>query len=144
MKKLIQTAGIYGLFALAGGVFYREFTKFQGYEGVTTLSFVHVHLLVLGAILFLVLASFAANTALTAYPSFRRFQMLYHIALPSTAAMLVVRGITQVLGTKLSKGMDAAISGLSGIAHILMLIAFIFLYQGLMQMAKEHEAQKKK
>lgn len=144
MKKLIQTAGIYGILALAGGVFYREFTKFQGYDGVTTLSFVHVHLLVLGAILFLVLASFAANTALTTYPSFQRFQLLYHIALPSTATMLVVRGITQVLRSELSKGMDAAISGLPGVAHILMLVAFIFLFRSLMQMAKEHEALKKK
>lgn len=142
MKKLIQTAGVYGLFALAGGVFYREFTKFQGFDGVTSLAFVHVHLLVLGTILFLLLASFAANTKLTTYKKFNRFLLFYNIALPATTTMMVVRGVTQVLRTPLSKGIDAAISGMAGIAHILMLVAFIFLYQSLMQMAKEHQAKR--
>ena len=33
--------------------------------------------------------------------------------------MLLVRGIPQVLGMELSRGMDAAVSGIAGIGHIL-------------------------
>ena len=33
MKKLLNTAFIYALAAMAGGVFYREFTKFNGFPG---------------------------------------------------------------------------------------------------------------
>lgn len=34
--KLVNTALVYALLAMAGGVFYREFTKFNGFSGRTT------------------------------------------------------------------------------------------------------------
>ena len=51
--KLINAAFVYALLAMAGGVFYREFTKFNGFSGRTTLAFVHTHLFLLGMIVFL-------------------------------------------------------------------------------------------
>lgn len=45
MKKYINIAFIYGIAAIACGVFYREFTKFNGFTGKTTLAFTHLHLL---------------------------------------------------------------------------------------------------
>ena len=51
----------------------------------------------------------------------------YHIGLNLTVVMLVVRGILQVLGSPLSSGMDASISGISGIGHILLGISLILL-----------------
>ena len=47
---------IYFILAAAAGVFYREFTKFNGYTGETALSYVHTHLFVLGMFAFLVIA----------------------------------------------------------------------------------------
>ena len=44
-KRLWNAAGIYFILAIAAGVFYREFTKFNGYEGNTALSAVHTHFL---------------------------------------------------------------------------------------------------
>ena len=41
--------------------------------------------------------------------------------------MLVVRGITQVLAINISKGLNASISGVAGIWHILIAIGFISL-----------------
>ena len=38
MKKLLNTAFVYALAAMAGGVFYREFTKFNGFTGRTALG----------------------------------------------------------------------------------------------------------
>ena len=32
MKKTVNTSFIYAILAMIGGVFYREFTKFQGFE----------------------------------------------------------------------------------------------------------------
>ena len=46
MKKMIRIAFFYVILALIGGVFYREFTKFNGFTGVTVLADVHVHLMV--------------------------------------------------------------------------------------------------
>lgn len=41
--------------------------------------------------------------------------------------MLVVRGVTQVLAPTLSSGMDAAISGMAGIGHILLGVSMVLL-----------------
>lgn len=53
--------------------------------------------------------------------------MVYHAGLNLTAVMLMVRGVTQVLGTALSSGMDAAISGMAGIGHILLGVSLVLL-----------------
>ena len=39
---------IYAISAMVGGVFYREFTKFNDFEGITMLGKVHTHLFLLG------------------------------------------------------------------------------------------------
>ena len=64
MKRIINTAIVYFIFAMAGGVFYREFTKWNGYTEPTTLGVLHVHLLVMGTLLFLITALFAKVTML--------------------------------------------------------------------------------
>ena len=43
---------------MVGGVFYREFTKLNGYTGVTALGKVHTHLFLLGMVMFLIIAVF--------------------------------------------------------------------------------------
>lgn len=53
MKKLINIAFGYALAAMAGGVFYREFTKFNGFAARTALGVVHTHLFLLGCVVFL-------------------------------------------------------------------------------------------
>ena len=52
---------------------------------------------------------------------------LYHAGLNLTAVMLAVRGVTQVRGLSLTAGMDAALSGLAGIGHILLGFGLILL-----------------
>ena len=55
MKKLLNTAFIYALAAMAGGVFYREFTKFNHFDGVTTLGKIHTHYFLSGMLFFLLI-----------------------------------------------------------------------------------------
>lgn len=136
MKKLLNTSFGYMIAGLAAGVFYREFTKFTGFVGKTTLGVLHPHLLMLGMGMFLVLALAARQApALLENRSWKRFYLLYNLALPSTAVMMLVRGVTQVLAQTqslvLSRGMDAAISGIAGLAHILMAVALFFLFSAL-------------
>ena len=63
MKKYLNISFAYAIAAMAGGVFYREFTKFNGYTGVTALGKVHTHLFLLGMLMFLVIALYAAANA---------------------------------------------------------------------------------
>ena len=129
MKKIINTAMTYLGLGLAAGVFYREFTKWNGFTGKTTLGVVHTHLLVLGVMFFLLVALFGKQEpTLLEQKTFRRFYILYNIALPFLACMMVVRGILQVQSVELTKSVNAMIAGFAGISHILMAIAlFMFL-----------------
>lgn len=131
IKKYINISFIYAILALICGVFYREFTKFFDFSGKTTLAFTHVHLFVLGMILFLLVSIFSYITNLTEQKYFNYFMIFYNIGLPFVIAMFLVRGIFQVLGTELSKGLTSAISGFSGIAHIVLTIGLIFLFLAL-------------
>ena len=126
MKRYMNTALLYAVFAMAGGVFYREFTKFNGFTGKTTLSVVHTHYFLLGMVFFLLLLLLEKNFSLTGAKT-GRVLAAYHIGLNLTAVMFVVRGLTQVLAPALSRGMDAAISGMAGIGHILLGVSMVLL-----------------
>lgn len=126
MKRYINTALLYAILAMAGGVFYREFTKFSGFTAKTTLSVVHTHYFLLGMVFFLLLLVLEKNLSFTGTTT-GRVLFFYHLGLNLTAVMLVVRGITQVLDTPLSSGMSAAISGMAGIGHILLGVSLVLL-----------------
>lgn len=132
MKKILNTSMIYFILAAAAGVFYREFTKFNGYTGETALSYVHTHLFVLGMFAFLVIALFGCQKPeLFKQGTFKKFFTLYNISLPFMAVMLLVRGVVQVQGAELTKAADAMISGFAGISHILIGIAVLVLFRSL-------------
>lgn len=139
MKKLLNLGFLYAILAMAGGVFYREFTKFNGFSGQTTLGFVHTHLFLLGMVMFLIAALFAARLPLTQMKTFKPFLVTYNIGVPLTVIMLIVRGVPQVLGVELSKGMDAAISGLAGVGHILTGAGIVLLFLALRKAAADQK-----
>ena len=89
MKKYINLSLIYAVSGLLAGLFYREFTKWNGYTGVTTLGKVHTHLFMLGMFLFLLVALFAQNHDLEGQKSFRLFMKVHNIGLPLVAITLV-------------------------------------------------------
>lgn len=127
MKKYLNVALIYALAAMAGGVFYREFTKYRGFTGVTALGKVHTHLFLLGMIVFLLVALFAARYDLEKIKLFRVFLWIYNIGVALMSTMLLVRGVPQVLASTLSRAADAAISGLAGIGHMMTGIGLFLL-----------------
>lgn len=126
MKRYINSALLYAVLAMAGGVFYREFTKFNGFTGKTTLSVVHTHYFLLGMVFFLVLLLLERSFSFTGAKT-GRVLAVYHVGLNLAAAMLVVRGVAQVLVPTLSSGMSAAISGVAGIGHILLGVSMVLL-----------------
>ena len=126
MKRYMNSALLYAILAMIGGVFYRELTKFNGFIAKTTLSVVHTHYFLLGMVFFLLLLVLEKDLSFTGAKT-GRLLAVYHIGLNLTAVMLVVRGVTQVVGTNLSKGADAAISGMAGIGHILLGVSLVLL-----------------
>ena len=126
MKRYMNSALLYAILAMAGGVFYREFTKFNRFTSKTILSVVHTHYFLLGMVFFLLLLVLEKNLSFTGVKT-GRVLLTYHIGLNLTAVMLVVRGVTQVMGAELSRGVDAAISGIAGIGHILLGVSLVML-----------------
>ncbi|MCI8665843.1 MAG: DUF2871 domain-containing protein [Dorea sp.] len=137
MKKYLNISLIYAIAAMIGGVFYREFTKFNNFTEVTALGKVHTHLFLLGMVVFLLVALFAAHYDLESIKAFRIFMCIYNIGVPLTAVMMAVRGVTQVLGTVLSTGTSASISGIAGIGHILTGTGIVLLLLSLKKLEPE-------
>ena len=127
MKKYVNVSLVYAVAAMAGGVFYREFTKFNQFTGVTALGKVHTHLFLLGMLVFLLVALFAGRLELEKQKGFALFMKLYNVGVPLTAVMMLVRGVTQVLALPLSRGASAAISGVAGVGHILPGVGLVLL-----------------
>ena len=136
MKKYLNYSLSYGVMGLICGVYFREFTKIMGFTGVTTLSKAHPHLLMLGSFLFLIVALFSERLSLETEKTFKLFMRMYNIGLPLTVLMMLIRGTLEVIGAPLSKGLDASISGIAGIGHILLGLGIIlFIYS--LKKAKE-------
>lgn len=138
-KTILKASMWYFIFAMIFGVFYREVTKFTNFTGKTTLSVVHAHGVVLGTILFLILFVLSVSKNFGQGSLFSKFFKTYNIALPFMLIMLIVRGATQVFNVVITSAQSAIISGLSGLSHIIMLIAFIMLFRCLFQFCKELE-----
>lgn len=126
MKRYMNMALLYAVFAMAGGVFYREFTKFNNFTAKTTLGVVHTHYFLLGMVFFLLLLLLEKSFSFTGSKT-GRILAVYHIGLNLTAVLLFVRGVLQVLEIALSSGMNAAISGIAGIGHMLLGISLVLL-----------------
>lgn len=130
MKKLYNTSLMYLVIALVGGGFYREFTKFNHFYGITKLSVFHTHALILGTFLFLIVLLFVRNhNDVLESKDFKRFYTIYYISLPLFLITLLIRGIVEVLQPSLSSAMNAALSGIAGLTHILLTIGFVFLFK---------------
>lgn len=136
MKKYLNISLVYAVSAMAGGVFYREFTKYNGFTGVTVLGKVHAHLFLLGMLIFMLVALFTTHRDLTKYKTFKAFLWTYNIGVPLTAVMMLVRGVVQVRGISLSSGASASVSGIAGIGHILTGVGIILLLLSLKKTAK--------
>ena len=128
MKKYANSALIYAILAMVGGVFFHEFTKF-----------VHTHYFALGMIVFLLLV-LLENALHITDAKVSRAVTAYHIGLNATAAMLVVRGVPQVLGIELAHGMDAAISGIAGLGHIVLGVSIVLILLGVKRAVSRAEA----
>ena len=126
MKRYANASLLYALIAMAGGVSYREFTKFSGFTGKTALSVVHTPYFLLGMVFFLLLLLLEKSFAFSGEKT-GCVLALYHVGLNVTGAALLVRGVAQVLALPLSRAMDASLSGVAGIGHLLLGVSMVLL-----------------
>ena len=126
MKKLLNAAFAYGVAGIVMGVVFREATKFLHYTAPTALGRVHTHLFALGMLFCLVLLALEKCFGLWADGKFKSVFLLYNIGVVGAAVMMSLRGFAQ--GLALAKGPDAALSGVTGLFHILLTVALVRLF----------------
>lgn len=135
-KKLVNTAAYYSVAGLFAGAFYREFTKYMGYTGVTALGKAHTHLFALGMLMFLIVTALASTTEITKSEYFDRFYFYYNIGVGLSATMIFCRGLYQVIGLD-NKILDLVISWTAGAGHVTVTIGLAFLFLSLKQKIKD-------
>ena len=135
-KKLVNTAAYYAVAGLFAGAFYREFTKYMGYKGVTALGKAHTHLFALGMLMFLIVTALASTTEITKSEYFDRFYFYYNIGVGLSATMIFCRGLYQVIGLD-NKILDLVISWTAGAGHVTVTIGLAFLFLSLKQKIKD-------
>ena len=126
IKRYANLALIYAVVAMVFGVFYREFTKFNDFSGQTRLSVLHTHYFMLGMFFFLILMLMEKVFSFSG-ESTGKILIVYQVGLNITGLGFLSRGLMQVGGEQLSKGMDASISGIAGIGHILTGVCIVLL-----------------
>jgi len=110
------------------GVFYREFTKINNFTGETVLSGLHTHILVSGLFFFLIVLLLEKSFELTKNKNFNKFMVTYNIGLILSVIMMAIRGCVEVLNLEISTMIDYSISGIAGLSHIIMTIAYILFF----------------
>lgn len=135
-KKLVNTAAYYAVAGLFAGAFYREFTKYMGYTGVTSLGKAHTHLFALGMLMFLIVTALASSTEITKSEYFDRFYFYYNIGVGLSATMIFCRGLCQVIGLD-NNVLDLVISWTAGAGHVTVTIGLAFLFLSLKQKIKD-------
>ena len=135
--RFANSAFIYAVLAMVSGVFYREFTKLNFYDGNTALSVMHTHYFILGMVFFLVLMLIEKNFGISAQSKTGLFVITYQVGLNITVLSFLIRGITQVCQTDISNRMDAFISGIAGTGHIVMSVSMLLLLWRVKKAVKE-------
>ena len=119
-KKLVNLSFIYAIMRLMAGAFYRQFTKYLGFVGKTNLSVAQTHILILGL--------FSMNLKLENEKTFRTFFVSYNVGFVITASMIILRGLTEIMDWSKNKALDASISGIAGVGHVIIMVGFVYLF----------------
>ncbi|MGL5694640.1 MAG: DUF2871 domain-containing protein [Peptostreptococcaceae bacterium] len=121
MQKLFKLSSFYLILGLILGVFYREFTKFNNFTGVTNLGLVHSHVLVLGFIFFIIVLLLEKNFNISKIKNFKAWLITYNVGLIYLVFTLTFRGILQIQGTDFT-----VLSHIAGLGHAVLGISLIW------------------
>lgn len=127
-KKSFNLGFIFLIVGIFAGAFYREFTKFLGYTGPTSMSIMHTHLLSLGTFMFTIMG-LLFKTYNIAYS--KKLNLLlngYLVSVVGNVGVMFVRGLYEVMGWEITRTINASFSGISGISHILLTITIIWIF----------------
>lgn len=137
MHKISAGYLFYGLLI---GLFYHEAAYYSHFTGVSVLSVVHPHAIILGAAVFFLLPLFMKVSDIHHTKGFHSFLIFYNIGLMSTLFFMTARGVIQLFSLPISSFWDHMIGGLAGLGHLILTIGLVFLFKVLIQSCKKQDA----
>lgn len=116
------------IMGLMGGVFYREFTKFYVFTETTHLGKIHVHTLVLGFAVGLLLYIIIKVSNINDISSLKKPFYIYVAGLTFTVINMLVIGIYEVVREGSDTIIRAVIDGTSGLGHIALGVGIVWIF----------------
>ncbi len=136
IKRIVESSFVYLIFGLSAGVFYREFSKAYNFSGASDLGKIHVHIITLGVVSLLILY-IAAVLLLKSNPNLMQALRLplsfWNFGLAITVAIMIIRGMIQILDPQTTDVPSAAISGMAGIGHIILGLGMVLSFRVLVK-----------
>lgn len=135
-KSLLATSFTFLIMGLIAGAFYREFTKYMDFEGETYMSIVHTHTLALGFLTILVIYLLFRNYDIEKISVVKKPYLIYLTGLILTLISMELIGIYEVTsnGEKIVK--QAALSGISGLGHIILTAGIVWTFAKIFKIEK--------
>lgn len=124
MRKSYYAAHIYMILGVISGLYYREFTKANHFDGDTQLALIHTHLLALGMLGFLIVLALDKQFQLSGTKLFTSFFWFYNAGIAITVGMMFVHGTETVLGSHVPE----AVPWIAGLGHTLLTVGLILLF----------------
>ncbi|MFA3872672.1 DUF2871 domain-containing protein [Streptomyces sp. MMCC 100] len=137
MRKSYYAAHVYMIVGVLSGLFYREFTKIEDFQGDTQLALMHTHLLALGMLVFLIVLVLDKVFQLSGTKLFTAFFWFYNAGLAISTVMMGVHGILTVLGRD-EDHISEAVPLTAGFGHIVLTVGLVLLFILLGQRVNEH------
>ena len=125
-KNLLGFSYMFVVMGLFVGVFYREFTKFYGFTAETHLGKLHVHTLVLGFVLTLILYLLTKGYDADRIASLKKPIYIYIGVLTFSIVMMAIIGIYEVVSEGQKLVSNGALAGMSGLGHIALSIGLVW------------------
>ncbi|MEG0286505.1 MAG: DUF2871 domain-containing protein [Vagococcus sp.] len=135
MKKLARTSMTYMIAGLASGIYYREFGRFNDFQGKSQLNTLHTHILVLGMFFFLIVLLLEKSFKLSEHKNYKKFYAIYNSGLGITLLLMLIHGSMTVLGYDDSP----MIAGLAGIGHIVLTVGLGYFFNVLIAQVSKQE-----
>lgn len=136
MRKSYYAAHVYMIVGVISGLYYREITKINDFEGETQLAVIHTHLLALGMLGFLIVLGLDKVFGLSGSKQFTYFFWFYNAGITITCLSMLYRGTQTVLGNEVPE----LFSLVGGLGHIILTVGLILLFVLLGKRLKEPDA----
>lgn len=126
LKSIWDTSLTFLIMGFAGGVFYREFTKYNSFTADNHLAKVHVHTIVLGFVVIMLLFLIIRTQGAVTKNILKPFK-IYVVGLILTVCNMMVYGIYDVLGGGKDLISIPMLAGFAGIGHIFLSVGLVWV-----------------